>query len=48
MRRLLIGATRIDTGDIAPEAVSVPMTLTAAGPYHCTIHPSMVGTVYDR
>jgi plastocyanin len=38
----------IDTGNIAPGAFSAPMTLTAAGPYHCTIHPSMVGTVNDR
>jgi plastocyanin len=35
------------TGTIAPGAVSSPIAMSAAGsiPYHCTIHPTMVGTL---
>jgi plastocyanin len=37
----------IDTGTLAPDTLSQPMTIGAAGnrSYHCTIHPTMVGTV---
>ena len=35
----------LDTGNLAPGAFSAPMTLRAVGPYHCSIHPSMVGTI---
>jgi plastocyanin len=36
----------LDTGDLAPGASSQPMSInTGGGPYHCSIHPSMVGTV---
>jgi plastocyanin len=35
----------LDTGNIAPGAFSAPMILRAVGPYHCSIHPSMVGTI---
>lgn len=36
-----------NTGSIAPGATSAPITMAAAGAiaYHCTIHPSMTGTV---
>ena len=36
-----------NTGNIAPGTTSAGKVLTAAGgyPYHCTIHPSMVGSV---
>jgi plastocyanin len=36
-----------NTGSIAPGSTSAPITLTvaAASGYHCSIHPSMVGTV---
>lgn len=36
-----------DTGDIAPGSTSAPIKMTTAGSfgYHCTIHPTMVGTV---
>jgi plastocyanin len=36
-----------DTGPIAPGATSGAVTLNTAGtfPYHCSIHPSMVGTL---
>lgn len=36
---------RLDAGNIAPGRYSAAMILTAAGPYHCTIHPDMVGTI---
>jgi plastocyanin len=36
-----------NTGNIGPGTTSVGKTITAAGsyPYHCTIHPSMVGSI---
>ena len=36
-----------DTGDLAPGATSPPFTMSTAGsyPYHCSIHPTMVGTL---
>jgi plastocyanin len=37
----------LDTGNIAPGAFSTPMAPLAAGPYHCSIHPEMVGTAAD-
>jgi plastocyanin len=36
----------VDTGDLGPGASSQPQAITAAGgPYHCSIHPVMVGSV---
>lgn len=32
-------------GDLAPGASSAPMQLGAGGNYHCTNHPSMVGSI---
>jgi plastocyanin len=39
-----------DTGFLLPGATSAPITLTAAGTlrYHCSVHPSMVGTLDVR
>ena len=34
-----------DTGNIQGGGFSAAMTLPASGPYHCTIHPEMVGTL---
>ncbi len=36
-----------DTGNIGPGATSRPITFTTAGSfdYHCSIHPSMVGSL---
>jgi len=36
-----------DTGLIAPNATSAPIAMNAAGSfgYHCTVHPTMVGTL---
>jgi plastocyanin len=46
--RVLLDDRRLDAGNIAPGAFSAAMTLPAAGAYHCTIHPDMVGTLNDR
>lgn len=36
----------LDTGDIRPGASSAALTLaTNGGNYHCTIHPTMVGSI---
>jgi len=35
----------VDTGTLRPGASSAPMPIGTSGPYHCTIHPSMVGTI---
>jgi len=43
--RVVLNDGALDTGNIAPGAFSAPMTLRAVGPYHCSIHPSMVGTI---
>ncbi len=39
--------TGFDTGSIAPGATSAPMAFNTAGTlsYHCSFHPSMVGTL---
>jgi len=36
-----------NTGNLAGGATSTPITMSVAGtfPYHCAIHPSMVGTI---
>jgi plastocyanin len=43
--RVVVDDGRLDTGDIGPGRFSAPMVLAAAGPYHCSIHPPMVGTI---
>ena len=43
--RVVLNDGTLDTGNIAPGAFSAPMTLRAVGPYHCSIHPSMIGTI---
>jgi plastocyanin len=45
--RVVLNNGSLDTGDLAPGASSQPMSINpaAAAPYHCSIHPSMVGTV---
>ena len=36
----------VDTGNLGPGASSQPQAIAAAGgPYHCSIHPVMVGSV---
>jgi plastocyanin len=44
--RVVLNDGSLDTGDIASGASSRPMSInTGGGPYHCSIHPSMVGTI---
>ena len=39
----------VDTGDLGPGASSQPQAVSAAGgPYHCSIHPVMVGSVNQQ
>ena len=40
-------AGAFDTGTIGANATSAPIRMNAAGtlPYHCGLHPSMVGTL---
>jgi len=42
--RVVFNDGEIDTGNIPPGASSARMGAAAAGPYHCSIHPVMVGT----
>jgi plastocyanin len=44
--RVVLNDRSVDTGDLAPGASSQPMPIGAsAGPYHCSIHPEMVGSI---
>jgi plastocyanin len=44
--RVVLNDGSLDTGNIGPGASSQPMAInTGGGPYHCSIHPSMVGTI---
>jgi len=42
---IVLDAGGLDTGDIRPGRFSEPMVANGAGRYHCTIHPSMIGTL---
>jgi plastocyanin len=44
--RVIIDDRSVDTGDIAPGASSQALPLGAVSkPYHCSLHPSMVGSL---
>jgi plastocyanin len=46
--RVVLNDGSFDTGNLAPNASSQPMTINVPGggdPYHCSIHPEMVGTL---
>lgn len=45
--RVVFDDGEVDTGNIAPGAFSTPTGLVAPGPYHCSIHPSMIGRADD-
>ena len=46
VHRVVLNDGSLDTGNLAPGASSQPMAInTGTGPYHCSIHPSMVGTI---
>ena len=46
--RVVLNDGKLDTGNLAPGAFSQPMTLGTLGPYHCSIHPDMVGTLVNQ
>lgn len=46
--RVMLNDGKLDTGNLAPGAFSQPMTLGGPGPYHCSIHPDMVGTLVSQ
>jgi aldose sugar dehydrogenase len=43
--RVVLNDGQLDTGNISAGGFSSAMVLVAPGPYHCTIHPEMVGTL---
>ena len=44
--RVVLDDRSVDTGDLAPGASSQALPIAAAGgAYHCSIHPSMIGSV---
>ena len=44
--RVVLDDRSVDTGDLAPGASSEPLAIAAAaGQYHCSIHPAMIGSV---
>ena len=45
VHRVVLDNGRLDTGNINPGRFSAAMALPSAGGYHCSIHPSMVGTL---
>jgi plastocyanin len=46
VHRVILNDGSVDTGDIAPGATSRAIMMPGNGTnYHCTIHPSMVGSV---
>lgn len=45
VHRVVLDNGRLDTGNISPGNFSAAMTLSTAGGYHCSIHPTMVGTL---
>ena len=46
--RIVIEDLGVDTGNLAPGASSSPMSLAnVSKPYHCSIHPTMVGALTD-
>ena len=46
--RVVLDDGELDTGNIAPGAFSQPMALVGPGPYHCSIHPGMIGRITDK
>jgi plastocyanin len=43
--RVVLNDGEVDTGNIPAGAFSAPQALVAPGPYHCSIHPEMIGTL---
>lgn len=45
--RVVFDDGELDTGTIGPGAFSAPTGLVGPSPYHCSIHPAMIGGVGD-
>jgi plastocyanin len=45
--RVVLNDGRLDTGNLSPGAFSAATTLGAPSPYHCSIHPDMVGSLVN-
>jgi plastocyanin len=43
--RVVLDDRSVDTGNLSPGASSAAQPIGTAGPYHCSIHPEMVGTI---
>lgn len=43
--RIVMDDGSVDFGSLAPGASSPARSITGAGNFHCTIHPSMVGSI---
>jgi plastocyanin len=43
--RVVLNDRSVDTGNLAPGASSTAQEIGTVGPYHCSIHPEMVGTI---
>ena len=43
--RVVFNDGELDTGNMAPGAFSAATSIVVPGRYHCSIHPSMVGTI---
>ena len=46
--RVVLDDGKLDLGNLGPGAFSEPMTLGAPTPYHCSIHPDMVGSLVNQ
>lgn len=45
VHRVVLDDRSVDTGDIRPGASSAPMAIGGVKPYHCPLHPSMIGSI---
>src|SRR5260370_29451975 len=43
--RVVLNDRSVDTGNLSPGASSSAQQIGTVGPYHCSIHPEMVGTI---
>jgi plastocyanin len=43
--RVVLNDGELDTGNIPPGGYSAALPLVEPSPYHCSIHPEMVGTI---
>jgi plastocyanin len=43
--RVVLNDRSVDTGNLSPGASSSAQQIGTVGPYHCSIHPEMAGTI---